>query len=163
MAQHADIAKEDIVKLYAVQLGIMTGIVDTPLVYVIGRHMGCPATLGDKREDACAAATVEDTEAREVKREKFRDNHLRRLVGTIAECHGLVDGNGDGSLEHQRRGVRAGSIVYDATVADTYRLEDLLLILGIPVLGLHLVGSIGYDSLDDREISNYLADHIGII
>lgn len=84
-------------------------------------------------------------------------------MGTIAECHGLVDGNGDGGLEHQRRGIRAGSIVYDATVADTYRLEDLLLILGIPVLGLHLVGRKGYDSLDDREISNYLADHIGII
>ena len=128
MAQHAHIAQQDINQFYVVYLGIMLGVLHAPFVYVIGSYMFCTATFRHKRENASAAAAIEDTLLLQVERKQLRHNHLCCLVCAVAKSHVLVYGDGERYLLCQFFCIGADGVVDGAVRDYADSLEHLFLV-----------------------------------
>ena len=176
MRQHMGISVEYInAVVNPIEDSVVAGILDTPLVDVVGHHLFGPHHCCSNAQYARSASTVEYAFAIHVDVEHLAHNHLRGVVSARTESHAGVDANRETSIRvglHAACGslrIRSGvrlivqrmfRIVNHASVVDDDGLEAGLLPCLVPVFILGFLNGVLDVGISQRKIFHTLVEHL---
>jgi len=155
--EHIHISRECLEILYFVQFGIMAGVLHTPFVNVVAHYFGSARLGGYNTQNACPAAAVEHTLAREVHAQQGAHHQAGGGMATGAERQFGVDYHIHLSFHGLYRML---CVVYHTFAAHNDRLKTVALPILVPVFVFHLLQLISNAHTFNGEIAETAVEHV---